>query len=915
MRGKTIIIAFILICLTSTAFSPALATPPQQSPPQPTQQTTNQKKNPIHTPQENNYEPGELIIAIQPDTPLTLTTSPTGTPKTGIPSLDTLNTRYHLNTIEKILDEPATPLLDNTYLLTYPSDTDILALADTYSANTHVAIAEPNYLYTPCHMPNDPYFPQQWALHNTGQTGGTPGADIHAPEAWDLEQGDPNITIAILDTGVDYTHPDLGNYTGLTEENYTIETPHPFNGTYSPKVTFPQYDSVSFHMKKFDLSSLTIENTINATILPKKLTLFASYKYNGSGAFMWSMFSENDERDINISSFSYNTENQTHWGLLIDKIRGIKWTSLGQQSTKFVDGYDYFYKNPDPMDTMGHGTHCAGIAAANTDNNIGIAGIAGGCRIMPIKGGGGLTMSLVGMMRGLIYATNHGANIVSMSFGGATNKILTLSTAYADTKGVVLIAAAGNSFENNKDYSSPASNNNVIAVAATDANDSKAYFTNYGSWVDVAAPGVDVLSLRAQGTDIEGNASFEPPNDTNATLCRLSGTSMACPLVAGVAGLILSKNPSLNPAQVRTILRSSTDPVNSSVYIGTGRINAYTALIKTAPVTAEFDHALDDKVGKGTIRLKGVAEGDQFVGYSVDYAYGVYPQDGWVNAASGTSPINGSLASVATAGLREGIYTFRLTVNASGNLYQDVLLMVINNKPNTFYVDAHNLAGPWDGTADHPFATIQCALEFCGKYGDKVSVASGVYHEYISIENRLIHQKKYVVKQFMYILEGKAVSIQGEDMHTTFLDGGGLLSGALSLVEARLWRLSGFTIRNYTSLGILCLFSQFNRFDHLIIEQNLSLAVAYGMGNMFYDNTFRGNLSVMSIGSIGLWYNPLTLHGNYWADYKIKHPDAARRVLAPWAYDTPYAVGITALISPFSRLRTNNDRFPLVNPP
>ena len=356
---------------------------------------------------------------------------------------------------------------------------DAASIVAQYSQLPEVEYAEPNYEINleetnagplvPV-LPHDPQFNDQWALANSGQRGGKQGADISATLAWATTTGNDKLVVAVLDTGVDYTHEDL-------VENMWVR----------PATMAPYHDN--------ELGTIDDLNGFNA----------------------------------------------------IDSAA-------------------------DPMDDNGHGTHCAGIIGAEGENNLGIAGVNWKVQIMPLKflnaGGSGSTKDAIEAINYVINRKKAGVNIriISASWG-STQKSRALGDVIrkAYENDILFVAAAGNSsVDNDRTPHYPSSYPNVISVAALDRNDQLASFSNFGvKSVMIGAPGVDILSTWL------GNEYEEK-----------SGTSMATPVVSGVAALILAKNPRMSVEDLHKRLMDSTDPIVAlkGKTVSGGRINAAKAL-------------------------------------------------------------------------------------------------------------------------------------------------------------------------------------------------------------------------------------------------------------------------------------------------------------------------------------------------
>ncbi|MFZ9824795.1 MAG: S8 family peptidase, partial [Gemmataceae bacterium] len=277
-------------------------------------------------------------------------------------------------------------IVDGLYELQIPEGTTVQQALATFRADTSVNVAEANYRLMLERIPNDPSFGSLYGMNNTGQTGGLVDADIDAPEAWDISTGTRNTIVAVIDSGVDYTHPDLA-------------------------------------------------------------------------ANMWRNAGE------------------------------IAGDGVDNDGNGYVDdmyGYDFANNDSNPMDDNGHGTHVAGTIGAVGNNGIGVAGVSWNTRIMALKflsaNGSGSTASAISALN---YAVQMGAKVSNNSWGGGGFSSL-LSTAISNARnaGHIFVAAAGNSATNNDvtaNYPSNYTQDNVVAVAATDSRDALASFSSYGA--------------------------------------------------------------------------------------------------------------------------------------------------------------------------------------------------------------------------------------------------------------------------------------------------------------------------------------------------------------------------------------------------------------------------------------------------
>jgi subtilisin family serine protease len=232
-----------------------------------------------------------------------------------------------------------------------------------------------------------------------------------------------------------------------------------------------------------------------------------------------------------------------------------------------ASGYDFVNSDSDPGDDHGHGTSVAGVIAARADNRVGGAGVCSRCTVMPIKV---LDANGVGndarIAAGIVWATDHGAKVINLSLGGpGSSQELTNAIAYATGKGIIVVAAAGNAGTTRQYF--PAGDPRAISVAATNFTDRRYSWSNFGSWVRVAAPGCNVAPMLGNGY---------------ADFC---GTSSASPLVAGLVGLELSAEPSATAQEVEQALVRAAAPLPDVVQYGRIDAGRTLSLLKPAAVT------------------------------------------------------------------------------------------------------------------------------------------------------------------------------------------------------------------------------------------------------------------------------------------------------------------------------------------
>jgi len=346
-------------------------------------------------------------------------------------------------------------------------------------------------------------------------------------------------------------------------------------------------------------------------------------------------------------------------------------------ASKIVAGYDFVGGDSNPHDLNGHGTHCAGIAAAVTNNAQGGAGMDWNARIMPVRvlneEGSGWNSDITD---GIYWAYQHGADVLSLSLGGISySQSMQNAVNAAHAAGSLVVAAMGNcrigcrigghDYVNPTSY--PAAYNNVMAVAATGPSDSYASYSQYGPHCDIAAPGGDMGYYHDPAGIYSTMPTYDVYMTTSASYYKnydyVNGTSQATPYVAGLAALIRAADPALTPHQVQTLIQTTADDLGSAGWdqtYGHGRINAYAALQAYAVPDAPTLYSISNPDGNGDyfVDWSSVAEA---AGYTLQ-------EDDNASFNSPTTRYTGANSQYQIAGQGAGIWHYRVRAsNSAGN--------------------------------------------------------------------------------------------------------------------------------------------------------------------------------------------------------------------------------------------------------
>ncbi len=465
-------------------------------------------------------------------------------PGVGDPVIEKVNSRFKVT--KKAHSKPG-----QFMRLQIPAKGRVAELVAAYRQQPEVAYAEPNYLAKAHAIPTDPYYSYQWNLDNAAYGG------IHMEGAWGISSGDPNIIVAVIDTGVAY-------------ENYQEES------------------------------------------VVRRRTTVVTY---------------------------------TQAPDLAD--------------TYFVPGYDFVNNDAHPNDDAGHGTHVTGTIAQSTNNGTGVAGIAYGTAIMPIKvldsSGSG---SYAAIAEGIYFAADNGAKVINMSLGGGSGSItLENALSYAHGKGVTIVCSSGNDGDPDTVGYPAAYDAYCIAVGATRYDETVSYYSNGGASLDITAPGGD-LNVDQNGDGYVDGVLQQTfgSSPTDFGYYFYQGTSMAAPHVSGVAALLIASGVATSPDQVREALQATAEDHGAPGWdpaYGWGLLDAAAALNYSAvPNSPPVAVAGGPYVGTENqlVSFDGTASYDPEDGtltYIWDFGDGAN--------GSGSNPTHSYLAG--------GVYTVTLVVN------------------------------------------------------------------------------------------------------------------------------------------------------------------------------------------------------------------------------------------------------------
>jgi subtilisin family serine protease len=466
--------------------------------------------------------------------------------------------------------------------LTFKDDVDESVIYQLQNLDSSIDYIQKASEYKLDFVPNDSLLIEQWSLEKIG-----------AFDAWDKTEGSDTVLLGVIDTGIDYDHPDL--------KNKIYQNP----------------------------GEIGLDNQ------------------------------GNDKRSNNIDDDNNG---------FVDDYRG--WDFTDRVGFPFdTSGGDYLNWDNDPKDENGHGSFIAGIAGAETNNLTGIAGAAPNIKLVNLRAfdpaGYGEEDDVAAA---ILYAVQIGVKVLNMSFGdNAFSLVLKDVIQFAYSRNMVLVGSAGNSGSQNPHY--PSGYSEVICVGNSTIEDFVASNSNYGSTLDMVAPGTQILTTAR-----------------NNNYSTINGTSASTPHVAATAALILSIQNFTNE-EVKQILKSTTDDIGEpgwDIRSGAGRLNMFKALTVVAPSAIKFNHPRQDFATlEDTLKINATVLSGLFSYYDLSYGKGLNPDDWTPLIENGLNQIsNENIYTLVLSNLPDTVYCLRLVVQlTNGRTLEERVNFFINRTP------------------------------------------------------------------------------------------------------------------------------------------------------------------------------------------------------------------------------------------
>ena len=532
--------------------------------------------------------------------------------------------------------------------VTFNSTADAQNFIQQIQSDPSVDYVQPSHLYKIETMPNDSLVSQQWGL-----------SKIKAFKAWNITEGSDSVLIGLIDTGIDYLHPDLKNKIYINPGETGLDK-------------------------------------------------------NG-----------HDKRTNGIDD--------DHNGFIDDY---MGWDFTDRKGFPFdSSGGDYLNWDNNPMDENGHGTYIAGILGAQTNNGIGVAGTAPNIKVLNIRA---FDPSGYGeeddVAAAILYAVKMGVKVINMSFGDSQfSYVLRDVIKYAYSKNVVLVGSSGNDGVDTPHY--PSGYSEVICVGNSTEQDYVASSSNYGSTLDLVAPGTFIMTTARHDSYAE-----------------VSGTSASSPFVSASAALILSRGNFTNE-EVKQILKSTADDIESpgwDLKSGAGRLNLYRALSVTAPSIVKFNNPLQDFSTKAdSLKISATILSAYFEDYSLYLGTGLNPTNWQALISKGQNQFSDkNIYNLDISNFQDSSYCLRLVVDQSnGKTLEERVNFYVNRNPP------------------------KADLIFVGPafYGNKSTILGAMYTNQSSVVR--MYYKEEGASNYNYVtLDGFATNIQAvKNLHYGFV--------------------------------------------------------------------------------------------------------------------------------------------------